>query len=263
MPRVSHDLALNIGALSAIAALLLHSVVDFNMHIPANALLVAFLFGLLARPVSDSPFGNPPPAKPAGWWRWLGAAVAVVLLGVSARLLPGEVFAEKARAALRDDRNADALRLAQRGLAWERKNPDLYGYLGEAQHFLASSAPDAASAQLLQEHALEAYKAALKLSPQDTSLLLKEAQILDLLGRFPEAEEIFQRLFQYDPLFENVYAYYGQHWQLQRRIKAAEQCFKIAARLGESEISPRRLQYIEQLKADPVESGLDVFGSRS
>ncbi len=40
-PRLSHDLALNIGALAAIAALLLHSVVDFNMHIPANALLVA------------------------------------------------------------------------------------------------------------------------------------------------------------------------------------------------------------------------------
>jgi O-antigen ligase len=33
------DLALHIGALSACCALLAHSLVDFNLHIPSNALL--------------------------------------------------------------------------------------------------------------------------------------------------------------------------------------------------------------------------------
>jgi O-antigen ligase len=256
LPRLSHDLALNIGALSAVAALLLHSIVDFNMHIPANALLVAFLFGLLASPVSEPPDGNLQPAKAAGWWRWLGAAVALVLLGISARLFPGEFFAEKARVALRDDRNADALALARRGLAWEKKNPNLYAYLGEAQHFLALSAPDAASVQLLQEDAVTAYAAALELFPRDTALLLKQAPILDLLGRFPEAEEVFQRLLVCDPVFGNVYAYYGLHWELQNRVQAAEQCFKLAARLGEHDISARGLEYVEQMKANPLAQAL-------
>jgi tetratricopeptide (TPR) repeat protein len=182
--------------------------------------------------------------------------VAVVLLGISVRLWPGEIFAEKARVALRDSRNAEALEFARRGLAWEKRNPNLYGYLGDAQHFLTLNAPDAASARMLHEDAVLAYEAGLKLFPHDTGLLLKEAQALDLLERFPEAEEVFQRLFQYDPLFENVYAYYGLHWQLQRRMKAAEQCFKIASRLGENEISPKWLDYIERLKANPVGQAL-------
>jgi len=57
-------------------------------------------------------------------------------------------------------------------------------------------------------------------------------------------------------LFGNVYAYYGLHWQLQRRMNAAEQCFKLALRLGEREISPKGLQYIEQLRASPVGQAL-------
>lgn len=251
-PRLSHDLALIIGALSAIAALLLHSVLDFNMHIPANALFVAFLFGVTARPVSVPPFENVSRVKPAGWWRWLGAAVALVTLVVSLRLLPGEVLAEKARVALRDDRNADARDFARQGLTWEKKNPFLYGYLGEAEHFLTLNAESAATTLALHEDALSAYEAGLKLFPQDTGLLLKQAQVYDLLGRFSEAEEVFQRLLKYDPMFENVYAYYGLHWQLQNRVKSAEFCFRIAERLGGTEISTRGLQNIQQLKTNPL-----------
>ncbi len=66
-------------------------------------------------------------------------------------VVPGEFFAEKARVALRDDRNADALALARRGVAWEKKNPFLYGYLGEAEHFLTLTATDEPSARMLHE----------------------------------------------------------------------------------------------------------------
>jgi len=252
VPQLSNDLALVVGAFAAIAALLLHSVVDFNMHIPANVLFVAFLFGLLGRPLGDEETESTRPYLPAGWWRWLTVALAVVLLGLSIRLFPAEFFAEKARVALRDDRNADALALARRGVAWEKKNPFLYGYLGEAEHFLTLSAADEATARMLEEDAATDYGLALKLFPRDTGLLLKQAQVLDLLGDFAAAEEVFQRLFVVDPMFGNVYAYYGLHWQLQKRIKEAELCFRIARRLGETDISGKGLQNIERLKADPI-----------
>ncbi len=255
-PGRSHELALVIGSLSAIGALLLHSVVDFNLHIPANALVVAFLFGLLATPMGGATQSDDAPIRRAGVWRWLVVAVALVLLAVSLRLWPGEIFAEKARVALRDDRNVDALGFAQRGLAWEKENPYLYGYLGDAQHFLTLNAPDPARAIKLHEDALAAYSAGLKLFPQDTALLLKQVQDFDQLERFAEAEQDFQRLFRFDPLFANVYAYYGLHWELQRRMMAAERCFRLAQRLGESEISPRALQNIERMKADPVSQAI-------
>ena len=37
-----------IGALAAAAAYLAHSAVDFNLHLPGNALWMAFVFGILA-----------------------------------------------------------------------------------------------------------------------------------------------------------------------------------------------------------------------
>jgi len=255
-PRLSNDLALNIGALSAVAALLLHSVVDFNLHIPANTVFVAFLFGLLATPVGDPSFAAGESEKPAGLWRWLPVAIAIVLAAGSIRLLPGEVLAEKARVALRDDRNDEARDLARKAVEWEKKNPFLYGYLGEAEHFLTLNAPDQTTAFFLHEDAATAYQSALKLYPQDTGLLLKYAQILDLLQRYGEADEVFQTLFHSDPLFGNVYAYYGLHWQLQNRMKSAELCFRVAKRLGELEISNRGLQSIEQLKSNPVAQAL-------
>ncbi len=256
MPRLSNDLALCVGSLSAIAALLLHSVVDFNLHIPANALVMAFLFGVIATPLSDRIFTGDQPMRPVGWWRWLPVAIAIVLAAMSVRLLPGEFFAEKARVALRDDRNADAREAAQKGLAWEKKNPFLYGYLGEAEHFLTLNALDAASVRELHENAATAYESALRLYPQDTGHLLKYAQILDLLHRYDDAEDVFQRLFKQDPLFGNVYAYYGLHWQLQNRMKAAALSFRVAKGLGETEISSKGLQSIEQLKTNPVAQAL-------
>ena len=72
----SQDLALIIGALSALSALLFHSFLDFNMHIPANALLAALLFGLLARPAGDAPAKDSEAVFASRMWRVVTAALA-------------------------------------------------------------------------------------------------------------------------------------------------------------------------------------------
>jgi hypothetical protein len=40
-----------LGALSGITAILVHSISDFNLHIPANALLFAILAALVVAPL--------------------------------------------------------------------------------------------------------------------------------------------------------------------------------------------------------------------
>src|ERR1700730_15025937 len=47
---LSNALALQIPALPAVIPCVVHSIVDFNLHIPPNALLVSFVFGLIANP---------------------------------------------------------------------------------------------------------------------------------------------------------------------------------------------------------------------
>ena len=47
--RANHPSYIGWGALVAVTALLLHSVVDFNLHIPANALIFSVLVGIVVR----------------------------------------------------------------------------------------------------------------------------------------------------------------------------------------------------------------------
>ena len=173
-PGRSHELALVIGSLSAIAALLLHSVVDFNLHIPANTLVVAPFFSdswppRRAKRRNRMMRRSGAPVCGAGWsWRWRWSCSRFRCASCRGRFLrrrPGWLCVTIAI--------PTPCGFAQRGIAWDKENPYLYGYLGDAQHFLTLNAPDPASAIKLHEDALAAYSAGLKLFPQDTGLLLE------------------------------------------------------------------------------------------
>jgi len=47
-----------LGALSGITAILVHSIFDFNLHIPANAILFAVLCAIVVAPVPEDNLGN-------------------------------------------------------------------------------------------------------------------------------------------------------------------------------------------------------------
>ncbi len=254
LSATDNSLALTIGALSAIAALLLHSIVDFNLHIPANTLFTAFIFGILATPLGAG-MARPVAAPATGsqpWWRWVSFALAVLLLVIAGRYLPGEYYAERSRVALRDDHFEEAVDFAAKGLEWEQKNPYLFGHFAEAKHFLTLHSPDEASGRVLHEEAVTAYRKAVQIYPRDTGLLLKFGQTLDLLGQFPEAREVYRSAIAGDPNFGNVYAYYGRHWLLQRHFRTAERYYQHAASLGEKELSPRGLDRIAKLRQNPL-----------
>ncbi len=247
----SNELALVLGALCGIAALLAHSVVDFNFHLPANALLGAMLFAILATPSADlKALGEK--LRPGGWLAWTVPLVAVAMLALAVPLLPGEYFCERARRALRDRRYDEARALAERAVGYERKNPNLYFHMGEALHFLTENERDPVALAGLHALAAEAYEDGLKLFPKDTRLLLKLGVTLDLSGRFAEADAIYQRAIEGDRNFGNVYAYYGLHFMLMRRMEEAELWLRKGAALGESSITGPALSEIERFsKVEP------------
>ena len=248
----SNELALTIGALSGLGALLLHSLVDFNFHLPGNALVGAFLLGILATPSADIRATGEKARAAGGWLPLLGPLLGLALLLLGGPLLPGEYYGELARRAVRDEHYAEGAALAERALGFERKNPNLWFHLAQARHFLTQNEGNAVARAALLEQAAEAYEEGLKLFPRDTRLLLKLGQTLDLAGRYDEAEEVYQRAIAGDPNFGNVYAYHGLHFKLQRRIGEAEECFRRARELGESEITGPALAEIERLRSTEV-----------
>jgi O-antigen ligase len=68
--------ALHAGAIAAVCGLLLHSFVDFNLHIPANALLFLLQVSVLASPPLPSS-SAPRPRRPGSDAEWLGDKVPV------------------------------------------------------------------------------------------------------------------------------------------------------------------------------------------
>ncbi|RYD70134.1 MAG: hypothetical protein EOP84_27200, partial [Verrucomicrobiaceae bacterium] len=251
----SNELALTIGALSSLSALLVHSAMDFNLHIPANTVFVGALFGLLAQP-GPSGRDESRPSYGSWWSRLATAGAAVALITLAAPLIPAEYLGEKSRVALRDRHYSEARAYAEQALAWEFKNSDLYYYHGESLHYLALEQPDPATRVQAHQSVAETFQNGLEVFPQDLRLMLKQGRTLDLLGRFNEAESCFRQAVSADPNFGNVYAYYGVHMHLQRRFNLAEQLYKKAQSLGEMQVAKIGLQ---DLVRDRQVQNIDPF----
>lgn len=291
--NVNDELALLVGVLAALAALVIHSVVDFNFHIPANTLFYAFLFGILASPSSDQELT---PAKPTGQMylaKFVLPVSGVMLAIFSFPLLRGEYYAEWARIQLRnmifvdqiENTNAalalslpnvglgqplpafggesgwarsyekqhllaNALSYAERGIEQENENPDIYYYLGEARHFYAVYEEDPEKQRLGHELAVAAYAKGLELFPHDARLQLKLARAYNNLLLYDKASEVLMEAMRFDPNFGNIYANFGGHLWLQRKIYRAEAFFRKALSLdGTNILANEGLNDIRRIRA--------------
>lgn len=219
----SNALALNLGALAAISGFVVHSIFDFNLHIPANVLLMAFVFALVA---NDGIIRARTPGALAGGqklWRLLAPALGVVLLVQCARLWPSEYFSERARAAVRDYQPGGALLYSIRGLRYDALNPDLYHLLGGARSQFADRMDEPEAAASFRRAAIQAFKRAHELAPREQSYLLELASALDAAGEYEEAEKVFSQLRRLDPKSESLSRYYDGHLKAREKATTAPQ----------------------------------------
>jgi O-antigen ligase len=265
----SNGFAMNFGALCAVAGLAAHSVVDFNMHIPGNALLFAFIFGMLANPGIERP-----PSFVTGrllpWGRLLLPALGVWMIWAGLPLLPSEWCAEQSRIALRDNKYIDSIDYANLGLgrfdeygrppvldparapfwsAWfggidsmvrrfgpNPRNPDLYFYLGEANRALGSRMPLFILKRRYYDAAVAAFHDGLSVFPQDENALVRLAQSLDGLRQYNAAEQVYQECFRVDPHLATMRAYYATHLLDQGKTSEAAAAVQIQHELETHEV---------------------------
>jgi O-antigen ligase len=230
-PR-SDTLALCLGALTAVAGLMAHSVVDFNMHIPGNALLFAFLFGMLANPGADRPEAPASWVAPAPLLRLLLLPLGIGLAAIVIPRIQGERLSEAARVALRDRNYPGCVEKANQAIAAQPGNYSNYFYLGEAHRAIALTVGMPALRPLLLNRALDAYDRGLKIFPQDENLLVRRAQVLDGLRRFSDAEAGYQEALRWDPNLGVLYGYYGNHLKLMGLQEKADQAHEKGKALG-------------------------------
>lgn len=211
-------LALNIGAIGAVSAYVVHSAVDFNLHIPGNALLLAFAFGMLANAGSSSAAVQEG-AQPRLFPTVAVAAVSGTLLISSAWLLPGEYHGDRARLALEREDAATAVSLAKHALTYEQKNPRIFFYLGRALVAIGTDKVHAENRREYYEAALTAFDRARLLNPLDGEYPLEMGMLYDAMSRYAEAEWMYGLARERDPRLLAL----GERYRTHLRLWAAEE----------------------------------------
>jgi len=113
--------------------------------------------------------------------------------------LPGEYFAERARRALRHEHAGTTIHFVEHALETEKKNPSLYDYLGQAQLMRGDARSKPEERDWFYCSALKAFENGRRLTPLDEDFALQLGYTYDKLGRFAEAEWMYDEALWLDP----------------------------------------------------------------
>jgi tetratricopeptide (TPR) repeat protein len=231
----SAALALQIGALSAVAAYLAHSAIDFNLHIPGNALFFAVIFGVLANP--DSGAISALSQRAAILFRLALPALGIWMCASGLPKLRGEDLAEKARVAVRNRSYQEGIALATRARAAEPRNPEILFTLGDANHGLANTLNVRVLRRPFLQAAADAYRKGIELFPQDENMWVRLGQVLDGLREWRAADEAYRKAIALDPNLGILHAYYSAHLSAVGRAEDAQEQLTKARELGKSDFA--------------------------
>jgi O-antigen ligase len=232
----SLSLALVVGAILGIIALLVHSFVDFNLQIPGNTLFVAFLFGIVANPGVQWNRQDKENRLLKGIWRMVPILLGGILIGLICPRWPGETEAESARLAFLNRSYTLCIYRARKAVQNGNEDPDTFYYLAESRRQLANQFTGTVKRDFLFS-AAEAFNQGLKYFPMDERLLVKGGLNLAQLGDFAGADALFAQAFEWDPNLGLVYAFYGSRLQLEGRNEEAATAYRRSIKLAANQIA--------------------------
>ena len=193
-----------------LVALLVHSATDFNMHIPANAILAVTLLALLA---AHQRFASERYWTGAG--RPLCAAVTIVALA-------GAVFLAAAgsrravayywteRAARLPSFSPAAVEAWKKAFAAEPKDAEFAYQIGESYRLRSWDGGD--NYEELARQAMEWFERGAKLNPYDVHFPLRLGMCLDWLGQRDKSWAYYSRAEELDPNGYFSIAHIGWHF---------------------------------------------------
>jgi O-antigen ligase len=251
--KKSNKFAFFIGSSIGIMAVLLHSLVDFDMHIPADAILAVTLMALLS---SQWRF-----ATERYWFRaatGLRIAGSVILLSGLAWLgVTGWRGANECRFLMMSDREyTPKIPYSYARLAWlekafqvEPKNPQTAFDAGQC-YWTKSRYGDDENYHELGRKAIEWFEISKKLNPYNAEPWFTEGMCIDWVGKHSDgtredSSACFQKANELDPNNCDVAACTGWHYVQIGDMSAARTCFERS----------KRLEWVEKRNEIPYQYG--------
>ena len=220
--RSSRDRGMLAGALAASAALLVHGIYDFNLHIPSNALLFAILLGLLAS------------GDDAASLTWSSRrafpvfAVAIAVVIVSFTIVTSDIGESRRLTREIDpvlttsDEFPDSIQEVVRSRRTVPQNPETAHLLGRLYNEEAYRSPDAARYRAVRlDQAARAFREAMRLAPARGRYWFELGWTEANRGNDETADMLFTRAFELEPQHSPMRANYASYLASRGRIDEA------------------------------------------
>ncbi len=209
--------AVLLGAGLGLIAMGIHSFFDFNLHIPANALICTLLVGLVA---SHERYATRSVWVRSKWRLEIPLAIFGILCAgfLAAEGIHGfreEYWTVRAETAATVGEQVAAF---HRAVVIEPKNPELVAKLAEVYRLGSWEGGD--GWEWLAQRALFYFQKAVKLNRWDPYPQLRIGMCLDWLGKAEEAERYFDRAVRLDP--NNYYVALMRGWHALQKGDLAE-----------------------------------------
>jgi O-antigen ligase len=268
--RGSNRFAFLLGASVGLLAILFHSVADFNMHIPANAILVVALMALLSSCLRF--------ATERYWFRlraWSKCLASAILLAGMIYLAPQArrmalEFVWLDRAAHEANFSSKQIDFLTRAFRIEPKNPQTAYAIAEALRWQSQEGSqyyeglEGVDYRRLAEQALGWFQRARDLNPWDSRPCSGAGWCLDWLDRPAESSTYFSQAEQLDP--NNYYTLnsVGRHYIQVGNYAAARPWFERSLRLEPgNDVAFNYLQIANsrllEAATNPITSRLDAL----
>lgn len=221
------DRALHGAGLCAWCALMIHSLTDFNLHIPVNALLFFTLVGLSLRD------GHTHESR----MRWqlpriIGLLLVMPLLAGFGYLVIrtgiGYYFSQQTRSHQDYAPSSVLIRETEQALQWDSGAPDTLNLLGDIHRVEAGYAKDIPTRMKEGTAALDAYQQAFKANPLNDTVWMRMGLAYDAMYRFNEAFLSYQKAIAgqpYNPFFYNAL---GDHFRRRGLWDKANEAYQSA-----------------------------------
>jgi O-antigen ligase len=220
----SNKSSLVLGGAVGLLAVLLHSVVDFNMHIPSNAILAVTLTALVV--------GHFRFATESHWQtvRW------PLKLPTTAVLLAGLVFLTKeswqrteerhwlAKAKKAKDYSSEQVAALQKAMAADNTNFETAYQIGEALRVQSWQGEE--GYQEVAKTAMKWFQRSMELNRFDPAPVVRYGSCLDWIGQRAEAAKYFQQAVKLDPHGYYTLAWVGWHHVQTEEYNEARQSLK-------------------------------------
>jgi Flp pilus assembly protein TadD len=233
----SNKFALVLGAVVGLVAIMLHSIVDFNMHIPANALIAIALMALVsgyARFWSDRFWVRTKFGSRIGC-TVIGVAIVGLLITNGARTYQEQRLLAKARRAPLFSQ--EQVSFLGRAFTVEPKNPETALQIAEAARRRAQEGgsrydePGATDYKAYTTNSLTWFRTAAQLDPYNSDAWLGEGWCLDWLGNRAESRLAFSKAEEMDPNGSFTVFRIGLHQIDQAQFALARPWFERSLRL--------------------------------